>query len=164
MPLAATGQPGGSSFNVFAQELAVDPMEIGFAYGGVDPGTLHAKGQLHEAHRCTYSVGRAGTYWLHVRLRSQALPLPGSPFALLVKPDRPHAQSTRLPASALQGLAPGVYTMPAYMPYGYQQAQYGYQYAYAPQYMQQGGQMYAYPPMYVQQVGPQAPQAPQAPP
>ena len=83
--------------NIYAHELEVDIEQIGFAYGGVEPGVLHAKGQLHEVHRCTYSVGKAGTYWLHVRLRNQALSIPGSPFALLVKPDKPHAQSTKLP-------------------------------------------------------------------
>ena len=79
--------------NVFTMELIDD---IGFAYGGVEPGVLHAHGKLHEVHKCTYSVGRAGLYLLHVRLRNQALSLPGSPFRLVVKPDKPHAQSTSL--------------------------------------------------------------------
>ena len=87
--------------NPFVQELRSDPLSIGFAYGGLYPGVMHAKGQVHESHKCTYSVGRAGTYLLHVRLRNQALSLPGSPFELLVKPDKPHAQSTQLPDEAL---------------------------------------------------------------
>ena len=33
-----------------------------------------------------FSVGRVGKYLLHVRLRSEGLPLPGSPFALNVLP------------------------------------------------------------------------------
>lgn len=47
---------------------------------------MHAKGRLHEKHTVSYSVGRVGRYLLHVRLRSQALPIPGSPFALTVRP------------------------------------------------------------------------------
>ena len=31
-------------------ELASDPAGIGFGFGGVEPGTLHAHGQLHEKH------------------------------------------------------------------------------------------------------------------
>lgn len=52
-------------------------------------------------HRVTYSVGRAGKYLLHVRLRNQALPLAGSPFSLEVRPGVAHAQSTQLPQGAL---------------------------------------------------------------
>mgnify|MGYP004378988037 CR=1 FL=1 len=33
-----------------AHELASDPTGIGFAFGGVTPGTLHAHGQLHKVH------------------------------------------------------------------------------------------------------------------
>ena len=87
-----------SQKNVFAQELIDD---VGFAYGGVDPGILKSKGQLHDVHKVTYSVGRAGQYLLHVQLRNQALPLPGSPFKLLVKPDKPHAPSTYLSSEFL---------------------------------------------------------------
>ena len=95
---AYVAKPNG---NVFAEELRSDPTEIGFAFGGVDPGTLHAKGQLHEVHRVTYSVGRAGAYLLHVRLRTQALPLPGSPFRLAVRPGAAHPAATSLPSEAL---------------------------------------------------------------
>ncbi|KOO29609.1 actin binding protein [Chrysochromulina tobinii] len=58
-------------------------------------------GKLHDVHKVTYSVGRAGRYLLHVRLRNQVLPLKGSPFALEVKPGAAHAQSTELPVCAL---------------------------------------------------------------
>ena len=49
-----------------------------FAYGGIYPGVLHARGKLHQTHRVQYSVGRVGTYKLHVALRSQGRvqPLP----------------------------------------------------------------------------------------
>ena len=87
-----------SKQNVFKMELLDD---IGFAYGGVEPGVLHAKGKVHEVHKVTYSVGRAGQYLLHVKLRNQALSLPGSPFKLVVKPDKPHAQSTSLSPEVL---------------------------------------------------------------
>ena len=47
-----------------------------------------------------YSVDRAGTYLLHVRLRQQGRPLPGSPFGLVVKPSVAHHAATFLrPAS-----------------------------------------------------------------
>jgi hypothetical protein len=74
----------------------VDPTGIGFAFGGVYPGHLHSKGRLHEKHVVSYSVGRVGRYLLHVRLRQQALPLPGSPFALTVSPGAADARSTHL--------------------------------------------------------------------
>ena len=88
------------------QELVSDPSGICFAFGGVDPGTLHAHGQLHDVHRAHYSVGRVGKYLLHISLRSQALPLPGSPFTLNVVPGQAHAGSTVMPpeASRLTGL------------------------------------------------------------
>ena len=62
----------------------LDPTGVGFAFGGVYPGTLHAKGKTVETHKVSYSVGRVGTYLLHVRLRQQAVPLNGSPFSLKV--------------------------------------------------------------------------------
>ena len=97
---AAAATPHGNT-NVYVQELQSDPKEIGFAYGGIVPGVLHSKGKLHDVHKVTYSVGRAGRYLLHVRLRNQVLPLKGSPFALEVKPGAAHAQSTELPVCAL---------------------------------------------------------------
>ena len=73
----------------------------GFAYGGVYPGTIHAKGQIVKSHTVSYAIGRAGTYWLHVGLRSSSLPLPGSPFQLTVHPGHAHALSSRIPANVL---------------------------------------------------------------
>lgn len=83
--------------NDVAGELGIDPTGIGFAYGGVYPGHLHAKGKLHEKHTVSYSIGRVGRYLLHVRLRQQALPVPGSPFALVVRAGVAHHRSTCLP-------------------------------------------------------------------
>ena len=80
----------------YQQELTCDPTGIGFAFGGVEPGILHAHGQLHEVHKVFYSVGRVGKYQLHVALRKQALPLPGSPFDLEVLPGPAHAHATQL--------------------------------------------------------------------
>jgi len=56
-------------------ELDTDPTGIGFAFGGVEPGTLRSKGVLHEVHRVSYSIGIVGRYLLHVRLRQAALAL-----------------------------------------------------------------------------------------
>lgn len=38
-----------------AETAMLDPTSVGFAYGGVFPGTLHSKGALHEVHKvyCT---------------------------------------------------------------------------------------------------------------
>jgi len=66
----------------YSHELDVDPM--GFAFGGIYPGQLHAHGQFVEEHKASYSVGLAGTYKLHVRCRQEGLPVPGSPFDLTV--------------------------------------------------------------------------------
>ena len=85
-------------------ELKADPLGIGFGFGGVEPGTLHAHGQLHEVHRVSYSIGLAGEYLLHVRLRQQALALPGSPFKLTVRPGAAFAKSTRLPEGTIRGM------------------------------------------------------------
>lgn len=54
-----------------------------------------------------YSVGLAGRYKLHVGLRQQMQPLPGSPFELLVEPGSAYAASSKLPAESLplSGLA-----------------------------------------------------------
>lgn len=75
-------------------ELDVDP--TGFARGEVEPGTLHAKGELFDNHKVPFSVGLAGKYHLHVRLRQEALPLPGSPFALTVVAGKPAAYLSML--------------------------------------------------------------------
>ena len=63
-------------------ELDTDP--LGFARGDVEPGWLRSHGEVFERHKVPFSVGLAGTYKLHVRLRREAMPLPGSPFDLTV--------------------------------------------------------------------------------
>jgi hypothetical protein len=93
----------GSSNSIVTSELWSDPTGIGFGFGGVEPGVLHAHGQLHDVHRVSYSLGLAGDYFLHVRLRQEALPLPGSPFLLTVSPAAAHGRSSRLPAGPLRG-------------------------------------------------------------
>ena len=86
--------------------VAVQPMPevlqgIGFAYGGVDPGVLHAHGKLIRQHTVRYSVGLSGQYWMHVGLRHQEKALSGSPFRLTVLPGAAAATSTRLPPEAM---------------------------------------------------------------
>ena len=76
----------------FLRELAADP--TGFAFGGVYPGTLHAHGKIFDSHRVSYSIGRAGTYRLHVNLHREQTPLPGSPFKLQVLPGLEASAST----------------------------------------------------------------------
>ena len=85
----------------FAHELVSDPDGIGFAFGGVDPGTLHAHGQVIKMHTVRYSLGLAGRYRLHVGLRQQSVALPNSPFLLVVTPSAAHARSSHLPKEAL---------------------------------------------------------------
>ena len=87
--------------SVFQNELASDPKGIGFAFGGVEPGRLHAHGQLVETHKVYYSIGVCGEYQLHIGLRNQAIPIPGSPFRVVVSPGGGHALSTALPKEAL---------------------------------------------------------------
>ncbi|KOO30465.1 olfactory receptor 6n2-like protein [Chrysochromulina tobinii] len=77
------------------EDKEVDPSA--FAFGGLFPGTLHAHGKLVESHRASYSIGVAGVYLLHVRLRKQAASLPGSPFLLKVHPGPAFAAQTKLP-------------------------------------------------------------------
>ena len=84
-----------------AHEIVADRSGIGFAFGGMHPGTLHAAGRLVKVHSIRYTIGRAGKYKLHVGLRNQAVALPGSPFDLLVGPSNAHAPSTMLPKEAL---------------------------------------------------------------
>ena len=79
-----------------AHELSNDKAGFAFAFGGVEPGSLHAHGTIIKAHTVRYSVGLAGRYWLHVGLRQQAVALPGSPFLLVVSPGAAHAQTTHL--------------------------------------------------------------------
>ena len=68
----------------YLAEFEVDP--TGFAFGGVFPGTVHAHGRLVDLHQVSYSIGRAGVYHLHVKMRREGTPLPGSPFKLTVLP------------------------------------------------------------------------------
>ena len=90
-------------------ELEADP--TGFAYGGVSPvakkGSRKAKLGVH---RVSYSIGLAGTYLLHVRLRKEGLPVPGSPFPLTVLPGEPvaHACFLTTEPQALGGNKAGV--------------------------------------------------------
>ena len=85
----------------YDHELKADRKGVGFAYGGVSPGTLHAKGQLVRVHTVHYSLGLAGQYRLHVGLRQQSIPLPGSPFHLTVVPGDAYASSSKLPKESL---------------------------------------------------------------
>jgi len=94
-----------------AHELSNDKAGFAFAFGGVEPGNLHAHGTIIKAHTVRYSVGLAGRYWLHVGLRQQAVALPGSPFLLVVSPGAAHAQTTHLevrdlPLRGVVGKAP----------------------------------------------------------
>ena len=53
----------------YSNDLDSDPKGIGFAYGGVFPGRLHAKGKVVDEHKVQFSVGVCGSYLLHVHLR-----------------------------------------------------------------------------------------------
>ena len=83
-----------------------------FAYGGIFPGIIHSHGKLHESHRVSYSVGVAGQYLLHVRLRKQGSALPGSPFVLTVVANVAHSLSGPLP-DVIHGEVCLAYAMPA---------------------------------------------------
>jgi len=85
----------------FDHEVKADRKGVGFAYGGVSPGTLHARGQLVRVHTVHYSIGLAGRYRLHVGLRQQSVALPGSPFDLEIVPGNAYAPSTKLPKDRL---------------------------------------------------------------
>jgi hypothetical protein len=67
---------GASSAPNVALEKSADPSGIGFAFGGISPGTLHAHGKLVEKHTVSYSIGLVGEYLLHVRLRQASIALP----------------------------------------------------------------------------------------
>ena len=49
-----------------------------------------------SSHKVSFSIDRVGKYLLHVRLRQQARPMPGSPFGLVVKPGVAHHSATFL--------------------------------------------------------------------
>lgn len=94
-------------------EMKSDPTRIGFAYGGVYPGTLHAKGKLVESHEVQFSIGLCGTYHLFVALRQSHArssthriidessfddgQVPGSPFVLRVLPGKAYPLTTQIP-------------------------------------------------------------------
>ena len=103
---ARRGQVIGAGGPSYAHELDDDPHGVAFAYGGVDPGTLHAAGKIVKVHSVHYSIGRAGVYRLHVGLRQQSCMLKGSPFELHVKPGVAHHSASRLLAEdlPLQGI------------------------------------------------------------
>ena len=83
--------------SVYTNELSADPTGIGFAFGGVEPGRLHAHGQVYDTHKVQYSIATCGTYRLHVGLRHDGIELPGSPFLLRVTAGPASALSTKLP-------------------------------------------------------------------
>ena len=91
----------GTAGPSFAHELMADERGVAFAYGGVDPGTVHAGGKLVRVHSVHYSVGRAGRYKLHVGLRQQSSEVAGSPFELYVAPGIAHATWTHLASDDL---------------------------------------------------------------
>jgi hypothetical protein len=103
----ADPKPSVDAGVLIEREVGADPSGIGFGFGGVEPGTLHAHGELHEVHRVSYALSLAGTYFLHVRLRHQALPLPGSPFKLVVRPGAACARTSRLLPGVLRGKVGG---------------------------------------------------------
>ena len=69
----------------------------GFSLGGLVAVPDGPEGAFHAR----YSVGRAGIYELHVRLRSSGEALPGSPFTLHVSPAPAHAPTIELPLEEL---------------------------------------------------------------
>ena len=90
------GDMSGANGPSYAHEVAADELGVAFAFGGVDPGTVHAAGRLVKMHSVHYSVGRAGRYLLHIGLRQQSAMLAGSPFELHVSPGVAHAAWTYL--------------------------------------------------------------------
>ena len=97
--LLAAATSGKNTAGIYQNELKSDPTGVGFAFGGVEPGRLHAHGKVVETHKVFYSIGLVGTYRMHVGLRQQAMPLPGSPFKLKVVPGPAIASSTSVPTS-----------------------------------------------------------------
>ena len=85
----------------FAHELTACQKGVAFAFGGVDPGTLHAKGRIVSVHTVHYSIGKAGRYKLHVSLRPASAMLPGSPFDLVITPGIAHREMTHLAPGSL---------------------------------------------------------------
>ena len=77
------------------------PKVVRFAYLGLSPGKLAARRQLVEKHEVSFSAGVAGTYWLHVSLRPQLLPVSGSPFLFKVAAGPAHPLLTQIPEENL---------------------------------------------------------------
>ena len=65
----------------------------GFSLGGLSA----VEGGPEGAYHAKYTVGRAGRYELHVRLRASGESLPGSPYRLVVHAGAAHAPTTELP-------------------------------------------------------------------
>lgn len=99
-------------------DVAYDPKRIGFAYGGVYPGRLHAKGQLKETHEVNFSIASCGDYHLYINLRQPHTPwaaapgssprgggddwtIPGSPFLLRVVPGKAYPLTTVIPSDKI---------------------------------------------------------------
>lgn len=91
--------------SAYRREIDTDPSGIGFAYGGIYPGRLHAKGRLIERHEVHFSLAKCGDYRLYVSLHGRGADcnahVPGSPFTLHVAPGRAHPLTTQIPASEL---------------------------------------------------------------
>lgn len=51
----------------YAHDLKTDRSSIGFAFGGVYPGRLHARGQLVDKHEVHFSVAKCGDYSLYAQ-------------------------------------------------------------------------------------------------
>ena len=101
------------SYNRAARPLARSRAGIGFAYGGLYPGRLHAKGKLVEKHQVHFSVAKCGDYLLYISLHGQHSSgdshVPGSPFTLHVAPGRAHPLTTQIaPADLPLKAAPEV--------------------------------------------------------
>ena len=90
--------PQGPSY---AHELAADAKGVAFAFGGVDPGTLHAGGKAVKTHTVHYSIGKAGNYLLHIGLRQQGQILFGSPFHLSISAGQAHPAWTKVQLDGL---------------------------------------------------------------
>ena len=72
-------------------------MAAGFSNGGlVIPTTGKSPTLNRSAALQQYAINQAGSYALHVRLRSSGESLPGSPFSVRVLPGAAHAQTTTL--------------------------------------------------------------------
>ena len=67
------------------------------------PGPSAAAHPAFTAHYPRFA-GLAGHYLLHVRLRQQAVAVPGSPFHLHVLPGPAHARSTQISSAPLRGM------------------------------------------------------------